>query len=400
MSDTVQNRIFAAGSNAGHADHLRVYGPFDPKTKASGLVGDLHRSGLTGRGGAGFSTWRKLLATDDAHSNRRPVVIGNAAEGEPRSVKDLTLVIHAPHLVIDGMLAAAAALRAHRLYLYTSADGIESLNRAIAERDDASRIRVVEAPDTFVSGEASAVVRGIETGVALPQDRTRRLSESGLKRRPTLVQNVETLAHIALVARYGAAWFRRAGTERDPGTRLVTVSGDVPSERVLEVPGDARISDILSAAGADPTRLAAVLTGGYHGAWVPRRHLDAPLSAPGLAPFGANPGAGVLYALGRHRCGLRATAEILDYLAAESARQCGPCRFGLPAMAELMTAIAVGNGDPGLADRLEEIGASITGRGSCHHPNGTARLALSALATFDDDVHAHLSGRCLRTAHP
>lgn len=139
----------------------------------------------------------------------------------------------------------------------------------------------------------------------------------------------------------------------------------------------------------------AVLVGGFHGTWVPRDALDAPLSIEGLAPLGASPGAGLLSVLGTGECGLRTTARIVDYLAEQPARQCGPCMFGLPELARMLAELANGTRRQKLPARLRALAGDITGRGSCHHPDGTARLVSSALSVFRDDVHAHLSGRCL-----
>ncbi len=396
------NRLFAAGASADYATHLRVHGDVDPRAVAPGLLHELERSGLTGRGGAGFAAWRKLAATATASGERTfggsATVIANGAEGEPRSWKDAVLLTNAPHLVIDGLLAAGAALGTSRLYVYASEKGLDSVRAAVAERRDARGITLMAAPDTFISGEASAAVNSIENDDARPRDHIRRLSESGLRKRPTLVHNVETLAHVGLIARHGADWFRSVGATRDPGTRLVTVSGDVGREGVLEIAGGMPLADILAAAGVDRNGVSAVLVGGYHGTWLRGSQLDAPFSATGLASVGAQPGAGVIIVIGRHRCGLAATAEIVEYLAGESAGQCGPCMFGLPALAERMSALAAGRvRRDGVADAAR-LADSVTGRGACHHPDGTARLVQSALVAFHDDVTAHLSGHCTRAA--
>ncbi|HAP89028.1 MAG TPA: hypothetical protein DCR15_04305, partial [Arthrobacter bacterium] len=137
---------------------------------------------------------------------------------------------------------------------------IPGLERSLAEHPGARRTELLESPETFISGEASAVVNRIATGSALPLDQRRRLSESGLNGHPTLVVNVETLAQIALIARYGAAWFRGCGTAADPGTRLLSVTGPDPvRDVVLEVPGGAKLTDVLQSAGMDPATLSAVL---------------------------------------------------------------------------------------------------------------------------------------------
>ncbi|WP_116948490.1 NADH-ubiquinone oxidoreductase-F iron-sulfur binding region domain-containing protein [Jiangella endophytica] len=381
-------RLFVAGAGAGHEAHLAAYGP--APSSGTDLIRELELSGLTGRGGAAFPVWRKLAATA---AGRRPVVIGNGAEGEPRSRKDATLVQHAPHLVVDGLLAAADAVRASRVYLYVRSGSGTPIRRALAERPDGGRVRVVVAPHTFVSGEAGAVVNAVGQGVALPTDRLHRLSETGLDGRPTLVHNVETLAHLGLVARYGGSWFRGAGTLEDPGTRLVTVSGDLPAGGVLEIPGGTRVADVLAACGTGP--VAAVLVGGYHGAWLPAAEVDARLSPSGRAV----PGAGVLIALGPGRCGLHLTAQIVRYLAGQSAGQCGPCRFGLPALAGAVGELA-GRPAVGTEGRVRRLATTVAGRGACHHPDGTSRLVLSALDAFADDVAAHATGRCVAGGRP
>lgn len=395
-------RLFLAGREATHDAHLAAYGPLPTGGAGQELIAQLELSGLTGRGGAGFPVWRKARAIGGTRPAGlwagSPILIANGAEGEPRSVKDHTLLHNSPHLVIDGLLATAAAVGASRTHIYVPRDLIAGLREAISERRDARRIVLSEAPDSFISGEASAVVNSIENGVALPTDRTARLTTTGLKGRPTLIHNVETLAHVGLIARFGANWFRSVGSERDPGTRLITLSGHSDRERVVEVPGDIPIVDILRSAGVSTDAVSAALVGGYHGAWLAATDLESRMSTAGLAPHGAQPGAGILYVLGPRQCGLRATAEIVGYLSRESAGQCGPCRFGLPEMASLLYRLAATGFDKSLRRDLEATTRSVVGRGSCHHPDGTARLVLNALDTFSADVHAHLSGRCLHEA--
>lgn len=376
--------------------HLEAYGPLP--LPGAGFVGELERSGLAGRGGAAFPAWRKLAATANSGSQRQPVVVANGAEGEPASVKDATLLQRAPHLVIDGLLTAGAALGASDLYLYATPGNAIHVERALRQRSDARKIRVIPAEDTFISGEASAVVNAIETGRGLPRDRTQRLSESGVDGRPTLLYNVETLAHLALIARFGADWFRSVGSQEDPGTRLITVSGDVAQPGVFEISGDTSLRSLLIAAAADTERVRAVLVGGYHGVWVPGDRLDTAMSTAGLAPFGGQPGAGVVVVLGENRCGLTVASAVVEYLAEQSARQCGACMFGLPAMSEAMRRLARGETDRALRTDLRRLSTLVEGRGACHHPDGTARFVLSTLAVFADDVELHLQARCETTS--
>lgn len=381
------------------ATHLATFGPLPWPEHSAGLpdlLDVVRNAGLHGRGGAAFPAWRKLAAVParERARGRRVVVIGNAAEGEPLSSKDATLLMVAPHLVIDGLLLLAHAVDAKAVYLYAQRSTLASVSRALGERPDARAIELREAADSFISGEASAVVSALAGGRPIPQDRTARLTESGLGARPTLLHNVETLAHIALIRRFGAPWFRSLGTGADPGTRLVTVHGGSRPPTVLEIAGGTRLHQVLRFAGIDPAGLSAVLVGGFHGAWVPASAGDVRLDREDLAPFGAGPGAGILLAQDARRCPLSTASSIATYLAGETAGQCGPCVNGLPAMAAVLGRLARGERDAALSIELRRLASLVTGRGSCHHPDGTARFVLSTLTVFDADVQAHLSGTC------
>ncbi|MFF0488450.1 NADH-ubiquinone oxidoreductase-F iron-sulfur binding region domain-containing protein [Nocardia sp. NPDC004068] len=374
--------------------HSAVYGPL-PRVGRE-FIDVVGAAGLTGRGGAGFPVARKLAAVA---TGRAPIVVGNGAEGEPLSRKDAVLLTRAPHLVLDGLAVAAAAVGADRCHLYAPPAVLEPVRRALAERGAAGlgpRVELTAAPDHFLAGEKTAVVNRLAGRAALPRDQRISTSERGARGRPTLVQNVETLAHLALIARFGPHWFRSVGTPDEPGTMLVTLSGS-PVGGVFEVPRGTNLLEIITRLGrTDPARVRAVLVGGYHGSWVPAARLGAtPLSRTGLRDLRADPGAGVLRILTRDECGLRATADITAYLAAQSAGQCGPCRNGLPPIAGALTHLA--HGGPGDPREIEYLTGLVDGRGTCHHPDGTARLVRSALTAFADDVTLHRKGLCHST---
>jgi NADH:ubiquinone oxidoreductase subunit F (NADH-binding) len=388
------HRLFAA-PGPGLAEHRQRFGAL-PESAGVTLVATLNQAGLTGRGGAGFPTGRKIASV----TGHKPVVVGNGAEGEPLSDKDATLLSRAPHLVLDGLNVAATAVAADKVFIYVPARVMSSVQDALDERAaakvDRRRVTVVEAPDAFVAGEESAVVRRIEGGPALPRDRTVLTSISGVRGRPTLVNNVETLAHIALIARYGPDWFRSTGDAAQPGTMLVTLSGALNKRSVVEVPTGAPLGDVIGRlAFTDPRTLRAVLIGGYHGSWIPADAVGgARLSRAALAPLGANPGAGIVHALGPDECGLARTADIATYLADQSARQCGPCLNGLPRLAHLLDELAYGRVDDELLEEIHRMTDLVDGRGSCRHPDGTARLVRSALTVFAADVALHSRDRC------
>lgn len=387
----VARLLSAPGS--GLAEHYQQFGPL-PHPEPAALIAALEQSGLTGRGGAGFPTGRKLVAI--RQSGRSTVVIANGAEGEPLSRKDRTLLHTAPHLVLDGLALAADAVGARQHYLYVPAGCLDVAARAIGERvgaDGGGAPILVESPAHFLAGQESAAVNAVAGRPAVPGDAVVRVS--GVGRAPTLVCNVETLAHLALIARFGPQWFRGQGTAAEPGTRLVTVAShempQVVGDGVFEVGTGIGLAQLLP----DRNSLRAVLVGGYHGAWVPAARLgELRLSQESLRPYGATPGAGVLVGLARHECGLVRTAEIATWLAAQSAGQCGPCLNGLPRMARVLGRLADGERAPGLAGEVARLAALVEGRGACHHPDGTARMVRSALYTFATDVTLHLSGRC------
>ena len=368
-----------------------------PMMDGPGLVDLLQAAGLTGRGGAGFPAWRKLAAV--AAAGGHPVVIGNGAEGEPASGKDRLLLTHRPDLVLDGLGLVASALGVRSAHLYLPAALIGPVGAVIAARRDPVAVRLTAAPDAFVASEETAVVAALSGRPAVPADKRVRITEAGLGGEPTLVQNVETLAHIALIARHGPSWFRAEGTADEPGTFLATVGGAVAAPGVVEAGYGVRLGDLIDAAGGATARLQAVLVGGYHGGWVPA-HPDLSVSRAGLAPYGAAPGAGVVLALPANACGLAETARITGYLAGQVSGQCGPCINGLPRLADTLGALARRTRRPGLATEVDRLTRLVTGRGACRHPDGTARLVRSALGAFAADIPAHLAGHCLADNQP
>ncbi|WP_433720823.1 NADH-ubiquinone oxidoreductase-F iron-sulfur binding region domain-containing protein [Actinoplanes sp. CA-051413] len=388
-----------AGDNDGRLDtHLGRHGRA-PVLNAEQLVEVLRAAGLTGRGGAGFPTWRKVEAVRRAGGTA--VVVANGAEGEPASGKDRALLAYQPHLVLDGLQLVAGALGARTARLYVAAASADGVRAALAARRGAGLdpvpVTVTVAPQSFVAGEESAVVAAVSGRPAVPADKLVRITDSGVGGAPTLVQNVETLAHLALIARHGPGWFRAAGTPDEPGTFLATVGGAVRAPGVIEAGYGVPLGDLVDAAGGATAPLQAVLLGGYHGGWVPARP-GIEVSRAALTPLGASPGAGIVLALPAHVCGLAETARIAGYLAGEVAGQCGPCVNGLPRLAATLGDLAHHRARPGLPAEVRRLAALVTGRGACRHPDGTARMIISAMRAFEADVTAHLAGHCLAVA--
>ncbi len=361
--------------------HFESHGPL-PATDLEHLLRLLDQSGLAGRGGAGFDLARKIRALHKAKH-----VIVNGCESEPASAKDRTLLRRTPHLVIDGAVSVARAVGAQRVSIAVHDTAlVAAVRQALSERIEAVDVHVRRVEGGFVSGEGHAVLRAIDGGPALPPGRRGHATESGV-----LISNAETLAQVAVLLRMGAHAFGATGTRAEPGTTLLSVSGAVARPGVVEIPIGTPLGIVLQHVGAAPAQ--AVLIGGYHGAWV------APLpnillSRAGVAAAGGTFGAGVLVVLGEDTCALGEVARVTHWLADQSARQCGPCQFGLPALAQDVDAILAGT-PAGIAAAFAH-GRAVTGRGACAHPDGAARFVGSALHTLRDETDAHLRGGCGR----
>jgi NADH:ubiquinone oxidoreductase subunit F (NADH-binding) len=375
--------------------HLARYGR-PPVGHASHLIQVVEESGLTGRGGAAFPVHRKMAIV--ARARGRKVIVANGAESEPASHKDALLLRVAPNLVLDGLQLAAEAVGASEAYLYLHPGANAEISRVMNQRRAAGLdwlgVTIVEAPPRFLAGQESALVNRLGGGPAVPTFVPPRVTERGLGGSPTLVQNVETLAHVALIARYGPRWFRALGTAQEPGTVLTTVHTK-DHTRVVEAETGAALPTLVDTEGAQ-----AVLIGGFHGTWLPVSTVGTlTLDNATLKTHGAAVGAGVIAALPADRCGLAEAARVTRYLAAESAGQCGPCLNGLPRMAAALAELAGPGHRRQVRADLERWAGLVTGRGACNHPDGTARFVRSTLTTFAPEISLHARGHCSAINH-
>jgi len=375
-----------------------------PGLRGKALISEVERSGLTGRGGAAYPAGKKLRTVRERAGLRGAVVIANGMESEPASAKDASLLARAPHLVLDGIALAAEATAARAAYLCVRRQAqADALAAALGDRGgrDPVPVQLALVPERYVSSAESSLVRYLNGGPALPGFTPPRPFERGVRGRPTLVSNVETLANLALISRHGAGWFRSAGTASAPGTALVTVTGAVRRPGVYEIAFGTPVRDVLALAGGETDSVQAVLAGGYFGSWLPGgAALETPATPDALRAAGASFGAGIFLVLSAAGCGLAETARVVRYLAGQSAGQCGPCLNGLPAIADALEQVAFGAGGGGRGAHgralrwLRELSGLVEGRGACHLPDGVTRLAASALRVFADDVRSHERGPC------
>jgi NADH:ubiquinone oxidoreductase subunit F (NADH-binding) len=383
----------------GLAEHEREYGTLwlrgrSGQRRPERLIDMVEAAGLTGRGGAGFPTGRKMRAVS---GRGEAVVVANGAEGEPASAKDRLLLTYLPHLVLDGITLAADAVGATEAHLCVHRQEhamIDGLAAAVAERRQAGLdpvpIQITGIPGRYVSSEQSSIVQYLNGGPGKPTFAPPRPHESGVHGRPTLVNNVETLAHVALIARHGDSWFRGAGLPSAPGSMLATVDGAVRWPGVYEIELGTSAGEAVMLAGGPAEDLQALLIGGYFGAWLPvEAAWPVALTQASMRAVGGALGAGIVIALPASSCGLAETARVMRYLASQGAGQCGPCLMGLPALATAMADLAFQGGRGRAVDAITALLPLVEGRGACRHPDGATQLARSALRAFLADARWH-----------
>ena len=344
-----------------------------------GLIDAIERAGLVGRGGASFPVATKWRAVAQ-RSRGRAVIVVNGAEGEPQSKKDRLLMTTRPHIVLDGAFIAARVLRARRLVLYIGerhSAARDSIVRALAQRSEPERgiVTLAAAPARYIAGAEAAVIHFLNDGVATPVNIPPYPFERGVDGAPTLVQNVETLAHVATLARTGEA----------PDSVLITLVGGVTKPGVLEVDSRTTVTEAINQSGGLTETARAVLVGGYFGTWMQpdqawRLRLDSST---------ARLGCGVIGVLPSSRCAVCEVAAIMRYLAAESSAQCGPCFFGLRALADACAQMAAHGSSRDVLRRLQRWSAEVRGRGACKHPDGAVLFLSSAMQVFADEFATH-----------
>ncbi|MCU1393822.1 MAG: hypothetical protein JWM34_2250 [Ilumatobacteraceae bacterium] len=403
--------LTAVASRAGYftslIDHRRTY-PAPTAARRQPIessIAMIEASGLRGRGGGGFPTGRKMRSVSEGSG--RPVVVVNGSEGEPASAKDTLLLSRAPHLVIDGACHAAAAVGANEIVIgieRSRTTAIAAIEAAIAERVRAREpmpvIQVQGLPSRYVAGEETALVHLINGGEARPTLTPPRPYQRGVANRPTLVDNVETLCHVTQIMRFGPEWFRAQGTENEPGTMLLTLSGAVERRGVCEIPIGMSLHSVIGSSRLSEQGIGAVLLGGYYGTWISAESARwATMDNAWLRSIGSGLGCGAVIVLPARGCGLCETARVLTWLAGETAGQCGPCVHGLAAIAGGMRELATGRASLDTLAKLHRWAGQVEGRGACSFPDGAVRLLRSALDVFNADVARHIAhGPCAGAA--
>lgn len=347
------------------------------------VIAELEQSGLRGRGGAGFPTARKLALTLERPETPRYVVM-NGGEDEPGSRKDRVLMENVPHLVLEGVVLAAYAVQAEKAYLYVN-HGYEAAARAMAAAMEEAReagywgedvmgsgfrleIATVAAPSNYVAGEDTAALEVIEGKDPLPRRKPPFPVTAGLFGKPTLVNNVETLANIAPIVARGPEWYRSFGAGESPGTMIFSLGDEMERPGVYELPFGTPLRYLLEECGGGlkgGRRIKAVLPGGPSSGFLPPERLDVPLDHDSLRNAGSSIGCGVVKVLAEGDSVLDEVARIADFFARESCGQCPACRMETNMLAALLGKVRQGQGSDALVEQMGKVLEFNRGKGFC-----------------------------------
>lgn len=384
------------------AEELAEYvqaGGYRPLTDADALLEQVDLSGLLGRGGAAFPLGTKLRTVRDAgRRGVQTVIVANGEEGEPASVKDRWLLRNRPHLVLDGLRLAAAAINASRAYVYVSDEqSAVAVNSALSELDPqmfgATHVAVISVEPGYVAGEETAAVRRINGGPAKPTDKPPRPFEEGVSGLPTTVSNVETLANLPHIHEHGAQSFRAVGTPMSPGTFLATITGGGRPAALYEIPHGAAFSELLTLHEVPKDSVRGALMGGYFAGLVNTDILDATLDHETIRRLGSGLGCGAISIL-TDDCPVAVAASVMSYFDRENAGQCGSCFNGTAAMAAVVSALRDGAATQEDVTRLERWSVVLRGRGACGTLDGATNVAASLLRHYPQLITSHLANEC------
>lgn len=372
---------------------------------ADAVLDAVDRAGLRGRGGAGFPTARKWRSILDAarDTDSTPHIVANAAEGEPGTFKDRPLIRHNPYALLEGLLVGMHVLRAPAAHVGIKARFEPEVARLEGARTElveagwagADRIEIVEGPDSYLFGEESALLEVIEGRDPLPRilkpfELGLGATADGRRPNPTVVNNAESLVHVARIGIDGAEAFRAEGTEASPGRMLFTVVGDVASPGVYELPLGVTLGELLvDIAGAVDPKL--VVSGVSNGVMTPA-HLDVPLCFDALREAGGGLGSGGFVVYDQGRSVVRVIHALADFLARESCGQCGACSLGTADVAELLRGMCEGDTDIESAELMVRRAMAMADQNRCWLPMGGQLLVTSAVSAFPDEFVAALSG--------
>jgi len=399
-------------------NHYIAHGGYSALVKALQMpqektIDEIKRSGLRGRGGAGFSTGQKWEICRNA-SGKPKYVICNGDEGDPGAFMDRAILESDPHSVIEGMLLAGYAIGARYGYIYIRAEYPLAVNRVQIALQQARRlnllgrhilgsdfsfdIKVFQGSGAFVCGEESALVASLEGKPGIPHYRPPYPAVKGLYGKPTLINNVKTLAYIRHIINNGAKWFASIGTAGSEGTAVFALAGKIVNTGLVEVPMGTTLRQVIFDVGSGipgGKRFKAVQIGGPSGGCLPESALDLPIDFDSLSDAGAMMGSGGMVVLDEDDCMVEIARYFLEFTQRESCGQCTPCRLGTKQMLEMLNDIVMGRGKVEYIDILGELAEDVKASSLCSLGKTAPNPILTTLRYFGDEYEAHIKeGRC------
>ena len=372
------------------------------------IIQEVVDSGLKGRGGAGFPTGIKWRYAAQAESKVK-YVLCNADEGDPGAYMDRSILEGDPHAVIEGMIIAAKAISAHQGYIYCRAEyplAIKMLNKAISQAKKLGLLgknilgtgfdfdlKIYQGAGAFVCGEETALMRSIEGKRGMPRPRPPFPANAGLWEKPTVLNNVETLANISQIISRGSAWFSNIGTEFSKGTKVFALTGDINNIGLVEVPIGITLGSIIYDIGGgvpDGKKFKAAQLGGPSGGCIPAEHLNVLLDYHTIKQLGAIVGSGGLIIMNENNCAVDIARFFMDFCHEESCGKCTSCREGTKRMLEILINICEGKGKEGDIELLEEMGEVIKDASLCALGQTAPNPVLTTLRYFRDEYEAHI----------
>ena len=412
-----QTRIVLENCGKFDAESLDEYlaaGGFSALKKAmfemtrDGVVDEVDRSGLRGRGGGGFPTGRKWKQVARQKETERYVVC-NGDEGDPGAFMDGSVMEGDPFKLIEGMMIAGYAVRAENGYIYVRAEypmSVARLKNAIAQLEERGllgdnilgtdfnfRMHINRGAGAFVCGEGSALTASIEGNRGMPRTKPPRTVEKGLWEKPTVLNNVETYANVPKIVLQGADWFKSIGTPGSPGCKTFSLTGAIENTGLIEVPMGSTLRQIIFDIGGglkNGAEFKAVQIGGPSGGCLTEAHLDVPLDFDSVKKYNAIIGSGGMVVMGQDTCMVEVARFFMSFTQRESCGKCTPCREGTKRMLEILERIVNGQGQLEDLDTLEELAKMIQTMALCGLGKSAPLPVLSTLATFRDEYIEHI----------
>ncbi|MCF8297200.1 MAG: NADH-quinone oxidoreductase subunit NuoF [Saprospiraceae bacterium] len=375
------------------------------------IINIIKDSGLRGRGGAGFPTWRKWQFCYDVKSEKK-YLICNADEGDPGAFMNRSLLEGDPHALLEGMIIASYAIGADEAYIYCRAEyplALERLRLAISQAEELGllgkdilgsgfnfKIKLKEGAGAFVCGEETALIASIEGQRGMPRTRPPFPAVSGLFGKPTIINNVESLASVALIMQNGTEWYTEYGSESSKGTKTFALVGKVKRAGLVEVPMGTTLRELIFEVGGGITndkKFKAVQTGGPSGGCIPEELLDTPVDYDSLSKVGSIMGSGGIVVMDEDNCMVDIARYFLDFTQKESCGKCIPCRLGSKQMLDILTDISQGKGREGDIETLEELCEAVKKGSLCGLGQTAPNPVLTTIRYFRDEYEAHIKDK-------